>query len=135
MNPPGRPVPRGLLALLFCAVMAGAAARGAGDEQILYPGKSVAKAAASAESGGWGSRSLVVGLALAAGGGWLFWRGRRQNPANPVLRSLAVAETRPLGNRQYLVVATYDEKKFLLGVCPGRIDLLASLHEEAKPRS
>ena len=42
-------------------------------------------------------------------------------------RKLTVAETRSLGNRQYLVVADYEGRKFLLGVCPGRIDLLSSL--------
>jgi flagellar protein FliO/FliZ len=42
-------------------------------------------------------------------------------------RNLAVEETRSLGNRQYLVVASYQDKKFLIGVCPGRIDLLSAL--------
>ena len=49
-------------------------------------------------------------------------------------RKLAVAETRSLGSRQYLVVATYGEKKFLLGVCPGRINLLTSL-EDDRPKT
>jgi flagellar protein FliO/FliZ len=43
------------------------------------------------------------------------------------VRSLAIDETRSLGNRQYLVVASYEGKKFLIGVCPGRIDMLSSL--------
>jgi flagellar protein FliO/FliZ len=43
------------------------------------------------------------------------------------MRALAVDETRSLGNRQYLVVASYEGKKFLLGVCPGRIEMLSAL--------
>ena len=51
-------------------------------------------------------------------------------PAKSDLRSLAVEETRSLGNRQYLVVASYEGKKFLLGVCPGRINLLSALPQD-----
>jgi flagellar protein FliO/FliZ len=32
-----------------------------------------------------------------------------------------------LGNRQFLVVAEYEDRKMLIGVCPGRIDYLATL--------
>jgi flagellar protein FliO/FliZ len=32
-----------------------------------------------------------------------------------------------LGNRQFLVVAEYEGRKMLLGVCPGRIELLSEL--------
>ena len=42
-------------------------------------------------------------------------------------RKLNVAETRMLGNRQFLVVAEYEGRKMLLGVCPGRIELLSDL--------
>jgi flagellar protein FliO/FliZ len=38
-----------------------------------------------------------------------------------------IEETRSLGNRQYLIVAAYEEKKLLLGVTPGRIKLLCDL--------
>ena len=48
-------------------------------------------------------------------------------------RRLAIAETRSLGNRQYLVVAAYDGRKFLLGVCPGRIEMLAPLDGGSPP--
>jgi flagellar protein FliO/FliZ len=71
---------------------------------------------------------LFVTVAGAAGG-WLLWR-RWHGATAPAARGehrLSVSETRSLGNRQYLVVAAYGEKKFLLGVCPGRIDLLAPL--------
>ena len=44
-------------------------------------------------------------------------------------RKLEISETRMLGNRQFLVVAQYEGKKMLIGVCPGRIDYLCELGE------
>jgi flagellar protein FliO/FliZ len=104
----------------------------ADDNKILYPA-SGATASAPA-GGGFGSMSLILGAALAAVGVWLVWRGRRNSPRAAGGSALAIEETRSLGNRQYLVVASYENKKFLLGVCPGRIDHLAPLHDE-KPRA
>ncbi|MEI6035337.1 MAG: flagellar biosynthetic protein FliO [Verrucomicrobiae bacterium] len=46
-------------------------------------------------------------------------------------RKLQVAEIRPLGNRQFLVVAEYESTRLLLGVSPGRIDLLCHLGRDA----
>ena len=48
-------------------------------------------------------------------------------PLSRDARQLAIQETRSLGNRQYLVVASYEDKKFLLGVTPGRIEMLTPL--------
>jgi flagellar protein FliO/FliZ len=42
-------------------------------------------------------------------------------------RKLVISETRSLGNRQFLIVAEYEGRKMLLGVCPGRIDYLSTL--------
>jgi flagellar protein FliO/FliZ len=42
-------------------------------------------------------------------------------------RKLQIAETRMLGNRQFLIVAEYEDRKMLIGVCPGRIDYLCTL--------
>lgn len=42
-------------------------------------------------------------------------------------RKLEISETRMLGNRQFLVVAQYEGKRMLIGVCPGRIDYLCNL--------
>ena len=64
-------------------------------------------------------------------GGWLLWRQRRSTVTGRELRSLAIDETRSLGNRQFLVVASYEGRKFLLGVCPGRIDMLTPLDGSA----
>jgi len=46
-------------------------------------------------------------------------------------RKLQVSEIRPLGNRQFLVVAEYEATRLLLGVSQGRIDLLCHLGPEA----
>ncbi len=42
-------------------------------------------------------------------------------------RKLVISETRTLGNRQFLIVAEFENRKMLLGVCPGRIDYLSTL--------
>lgn len=117
-----------VLAPVFAGMLAVLAAA-AEDDRVLFPGRS-APAPAPASGSSWSSATLVAGLLLAAAGGWLLWRGRHQVARTGDARALAIAETRPLGNRQYLVVAAYEDKKFLLGVCPGRIDLLARLHDD-----
>lgn len=116
--------------LWACAFMA-IVATAADDNKVIFPGGSGASGAPAPAPGsaGMGNVTLVVGLVLAAVGGWFVWRGRMSAPLGKAAQQLAISETRPLGNRQYLVVATYEDKKFLLGVCPGRIDLLAPLHE------
>ena len=103
------------------------------DSKIIFPG-AAAPASTTATGGGLGSVTLLVGVALAGVGGWLVWRGRNGTSINRDERALAIHETRSLGNRQFLVVASYDEKKFLLGVCPGRIDLLVPLDESSGAR-
>lgn len=110
-----------------------AVAVGADDNKVFYPAGS-AKAAAPASAGGSVANmfSLIVALVIAAVGAWLFWKNRKAQAAGNVSHSLAVEETKSLGNRQYLVVASYEGRKFLLGVCPGRIDMLAPLNEGEK---
>jgi len=84
----------------------------------------VAKVAAAPN----GSMTIVLVCLIGAAGGWMLWnRIRGRGPAALGGRQLTIAETKSLGNRQFLVVASYQDQKFLLGVCPGRIDLLSSL--------
>jgi flagellar protein FliO/FliZ len=108
-----------------------AAVRAADDAQVIYPAgtpsSSGAAAPAPKPAEGFGFVTVLGVLVLAGAGGWMLWRGRKVNLGGKDQRLLAIDETRPLGNRQYLVVASYEGKKVLLGVCPGRIDLLASL--------
>jgi flagellar protein FliO/FliZ len=102
---------------------------------IVYPGTAgVSPGAFSKDMAGGGSVWPVVFIVLCAGAGsWLWWRNRRGSAslASRGERQLSIAETRPLGNRQYLVVAAYQDRKFLLGVCPGRIELLTPLDAKA----
>ena len=121
-----------LAATLFLALAVASPAFAADDNKILYPSSSASASAPA--GGGLGNVTLIVGLMLAAVGGWFVWRGRRAPPRASDGRALEIQETRSLGNRQYLVIASYEDKKFLLGVCQGRIDLLAPLHDE-KPRT
>jgi flagellar protein FliO/FliZ len=117
-----------VLALMFLSGV-----RAADENAVIFPatGDAAINAPAATTGGTLHSMSLFLGLALAGAGGWMVWRNRRGQPVGRDLRALAINETRSLGNRQYLVVASYEDKKFLLGVCPGRIDLLSALDGEA----
>jgi flagellar protein FliO/FliZ len=117
----------GVTSLLFAT-----GAMAADDAKIIFPsGTPAAGAPTVASTSTLNMITVLVALLLAAVAAWLFKRNRRSPAAGRDLRLLAIDETRSLGNRQYLVVASYEDKKFLLGVCPGRIDLLSSLHEES----
>jgi flagellar protein FliO/FliZ len=117
------------LALGFGALML----RAADDSRVIYPVSSPAPGGttAGATASGVGALTIFGAVALAAAGGWMLWRGRKLPFAGRELRKLAIDETRSLGSRQYLVVASYEGKKLLLGVCPGRIDLLTPLDAPA----
>jgi flagellar protein FliO/FliZ len=125
-------IPRWLGPLAFLALFAAAVA--AEPAKVIYPGTASPAAPAGPALGSGGALSLVVVLAMFGVGGWILWRGRVKGGSGARPPQLAIAETRALGNRQYLVVATYEDKKFLIGVCPGRIDLLAPLDAPAVSR-
>lgn len=113
--------------LLLLALLCGAPVVAADDATVFVPKSSRAEAPLQTEGPSLNSISLLLGVALAGVGGWLVLRNRRHPAAGRDQRALAVDETRSLGNRQYLVVASYAGRKFLIGVCPGRIDMLAPL--------
>ncbi|MEO5959980.1 MAG: flagellar biosynthetic protein FliO [Opitutaceae bacterium] len=126
--PAGASLAPRLLALLIVLVLVATAAFAADDNQVIFPGGAASTSATTAPRGSsLNTITLVLGLALAAVGGWLVWRNRRGPAAARDQRALAIDETRSLGNRQYLVVASYEGRKFLIGVCPGRINLLSGL--------
>lgn len=114
----------------FLAAEEKAAAAGA---DVIYPRNAPGAETSTARTGGAPGNTMLIFLSVAAVGaaGFVLWR-QRQGGAGIVAqnRKLSVAESRSLGNRQYLVVADYDGRKFLLGVCPGRIQLLSKLDEE-----
>ena len=123
-------------ALLLVATVPAFAAP-SGDDQVIVPrnsGETAAMPGSSAPSSsapGFGWMTAVAVFACVGAGGWLLWRGRGLGAGGRVARQLTIDETRSLGSRQYLVVASYQDKKFLLGVCPGRIDLLSALPEKS----
>ncbi len=106
-------------------------------DQVIYPHAATATGNPAPAPVGTSTPVLALAVVAAGVGGFLLWRQRR-SPAglsNREARQLAVLETRSLGNRQYLVVAGYEGRKFLLGVCPGRIDLLSPLEDGHSPES
>lgn len=81
----------------------------------------------------WGV--LIAALLLASAGAWFLIKRRSAGPLGGAKgeRRIQIEETRSLGNRQYLVVADYEGSKFLIGVTPGQIQMLASLKSSQKP--
>jgi flagellar protein FliO/FliZ len=133
-------VTRWLLVVIGCVVLATAQPMSAASteapatgnlsaETIIYPKPAADQAKSAIASEHDTSRSLivVVALLLAAGGAWLILLRRKAGPTGGHGRKLQIDETKPLGNRQYLVVADYEGKKFLLGVTPGQIQMLTPL--------
>jgi flagellar protein FliO/FliZ len=105
------------------------------EDQVIYPRSAPSAGTLVDKPASGPSPVLLVAALIAAGaGGWLLWRQRRSPKgfSGGQARKLSVAESRSLGNRQYLVVADYNGRKFLIGVCPGRIDMLAPLGDDAE---
>jgi flagellar protein FliO/FliZ len=96
---------------------------------VIYPrGTAPAGAPASGSPGGSNTLFLLGTAVVAAAGGWWLWQKRRMGASGVAgAARLAIVESKPLGSRQYLVVADYDGRKFLLGVCPGSIEMLTPL--------
>ena len=108
------------------------------EDPVIYPrGTAGADAATKAAPGGSNASLILAGILLAGAGGWWLWLKRRDGGRGLVGKThlLNIAETRSLGSRQYLVVADYDGKKFLLGVCPGSIEMLTPLDGEKAEKS
>jgi flagellar protein FliO/FliZ len=135
-------VTRWLLVVIGCAVLATAQPMSAAStetpagarsgEIVIYPKNPADQARPVETSDHSGSRSLVLvaALLLAAGGAWFVLQKRKAGFSGGRGRKLQIDETRPLGNRQYLIVADYDGKKFMIGVTPGRIQMLTPLNED-----
>jgi flagellar protein FliO/FliZ len=143
-------VTRWLLVVIGCVVLATAQPMSAASndapapveplsgQTVIYPNPpaDASKSVAPNEHDSSRSLILVVAFLLAAGGVWVLVKRRKAGPGGGRGgRKLQIDETRPLGNRQYLVVADYDGEKFLLGVTPGRIQMLTPLaSDEVKAR-
>jgi flagellar protein FliO/FliZ len=129
---PARVVRRCLAAAVLAACHFPGVMAAADDNTVIVPGAAKPAAAAPTLGSSFNTLTLVLGVAMAAVGGWLILRNRRAGGAPRDTRALALEETRSLGNRQFLVVASYEGKKFLIGVCPGRIELVAPLDGPAE---
>ncbi|MFT3783276.1 MAG: flagellar biosynthetic protein FliO [Nibricoccus sp.] len=133
-------VTRWLLVVIGCVVLATAQPMSAASDEapakgtnpspgtIIYPKTADAGAQPSTAPDTSRSWVMMVALLLAAGGAWVLLQRRKSGPVAGRGRKLQIEETRPLGNRQYLVVADYEGKKFLLGVTPGQIQMLTPLN-------
>jgi flagellar protein FliO/FliZ len=124
-------VTRRALTLLAGVALAAASLRAADDKDLGYFSNKAATAAPVAS--GYGATTLIGVILLGGAGAWLYMRGRKIQISGRVVRRLVIDETKSLGSRQYLVVASYEGKKFMLGVCPGRIDLLTPLDGSTVP--
>jgi flagellar biogenesis protein FliO len=69
---------------------------------------------------------LAAGLAVLLRGSLPFGL----KAASKAERKLRIEETKAVGHKQFLLVAEYEGRRFLLGVCPGRIDYLSGLDSE-----
>jgi flagellar protein FliO/FliZ len=77
---------------------------------------------------------LTLFAALAGAGVYFVKFGLPLARKNAALdRKLQILETRPLGNRQYLLVVGYEDSRMLLGVTPGKIDYLCPLDSSSAP--
>lgn len=101
-----------------------------GGDTLLYPAggptaDGVAHQTSSGTSATW-VFVILVGLAAA-----VMWYWRRRSP-NPLGRrgNIQIEDTRALGNRQFLVVASCDGRRFLLGVAAGGIQMLSPLDSQ-----
>lgn len=102
-------------------------------DRVLYPSESRPASAASRDGTSSGGGSVLVFVALVGLGAGGLWLWRRRHPASFVKRGagIVIEDTRALGNRQFLVVAGVDGRRFLLGVAPGGIRLLSPLDSAA----
>jgi flagellar protein FliO/FliZ len=135
-------VTRWLLVVVGCAVLATAQPMSAADSSapplqentILYPKNAQAPTGASNSQDARGpSWLMLVAVLLAGAGAWVLWQKKRgMGPLGQLTQKLSVEETKSLGNRQYLVVARYEDQRFLLGITPGQIALISKLEASAR---
>ena len=127
-----------------CLLLAGSSVVRAQDAVLTSAGSVSAGSLASVSPGG-GATTLAGGngisilgyvftvLILAVASVAMLLRGgffRMFTGASKAERKLHIEESRSLGHRQHLVVASYEGRRFLLGVCPGSIEYLSGLDPE-----
>ncbi len=107
-----------------------------GADGVIYPRNSPEARQQKAQSESFPMWSMLGVIAVLAGAGiYLVKRGQLGARAGAsVHQRLAIEETRALGNKQFLAVAAYGERRILLAVCPGRIDFLCRLDGEVSAK-
>ena len=102
-----------------------------GDDGVVYPRNSPEAHKLHTSDSAFPMWGMLGVIAVLAGAGfYLLKRGQLGSRAGmTVHQRLAIEETRPLGNKQFLAVAAYGERKLLLAVCPGRVDFLCRLDD------
>ena len=110
--------------LLACSVYSATTPRNPGT--VIFPQPADAGSSRPADSS-W-SNTLLFAAVVFGLAAWLWIKfirkGRKPMGKNTLI---AVDETRQLGNRQYLVVASCRGRSFFLGVSQNRIDLIAEV--------
>jgi flagellar protein FliO/FliZ len=97
------------------------------DDLVIHPAASPSPASSSSPAApGFGPGWVFVFLVAASSAAWWAWQ-RRRSPLAARREGIQIEDTRALGNRQFLVVATARGRRFFLGVSPGGIRLLAPL--------
>ena len=110
-----------------------AAPAGLAADRVLYPADARPAASDAKENSSAGVGPVWAFILLVGLGAGALWFWRRRNPVAAARRrgGILIEDTRPLGNRQFLVVAGVDGRRFLLGVAPGSIRLLSPLDSAA----
>jgi|GEM_PF-2093028 len=116
------------LGLLFASGWLGAATPTAprSADTVIFPQPVEPTVARPADSP---STGYIVFVVLCLGGGaWLWFRAKGKGRSLKTTGSeILIEETRPLGNRQYLVLTSCRGRSFLIGVSQGRIDLVSEV--------
>ena len=83
----------------------------------------------AARPAGTPSTGYIVFVVICLGGGaWLWFRAKGKGRSLKNSGSeISINETRPLGNRQYLVLTSCRGRSFLIGVSQGRIDVISEV--------
>ena len=116
------------LGLLFVSGWLGAATPTAprSADTVIFPQPVEPAIARPADSP---STGYIVFVVLCLGGGaWLWFRAKGKGRSLKTTGSeISIDETRPLGNRQYLVLTSCRGRSFLIGVSQGRVDLVSEV--------
>lgn len=75
------------------------------------------------------STGYIIFVVICLGGGaWLWFRAKGKGRSLKNSGSeISIDETRPLGNRQYLVLTSCRGRSFLIGVSQSRIDVISEV--------